>query len=87
MIVLHDAVHEGYNKLPRAGKWNMRSRVDMRCPKCENIFHLDNHSIDAYGRVTPSVVCPNTREDRTACSFHEMVTLQGWSERLQRLPF
>lgn len=87
MLVAHDAVHEGYNKLPRTGMWNLRSRVDMRCPVCENIFHLDNHTIDADGRVSPSVWCPHTREDETPCTFHEMVVLGGWHDRIRSIPF
>lgn len=88
MIVSHDAVYEGLKKLPRPGCWNQRrDRVDFCCPVCNLYSHLGRHSIDAEGRVMPSVICPHNRPDGTPCTFHETIRLHGWHERLQRIPF
>lgn len=37
------------------------------------------HEIADDGTVQPSVVCPSTNDDGTACSFHEMVVLEDWT--------
>ena len=44
------------------------------CPKCHYQAVLD-HEIDAEGRVTPSVECPD------GCGYHETgVVLEGWAD-------
>lgn len=56
------------------GTWGKHeSIVVMSCPKCGKLGRLDDHTIDAYGTVTPSVVCP-----RKECTFHDHVKLLGW---------
>jgi len=45
----------------------------MSCPKCGKLGGLGDHEIDDKGRVTPSVVCPES-----TCGFHDMVKLLGW---------
>lgn len=46
----------------------------IRCPVCNHIAVLADHTISANGRVSPSVVCPD-------CGFHEFLTLAGWEGR------
>jgi hypothetical protein len=36
---------------------------------------LKDHAVSENGNVRPSVVC-----NAPGCSFHEIVTLQGWTE-------
>lgn len=42
----------------------------VRCPECKCAGGLDDHEVDQFGVVTPSLVCPNRQ-----CSFHEWVEL------------
>jgi len=46
----------------------------MSCPKCGKLGSLNDHTIDDKGRVTPSVICPES-----ACGFHDTVKLLGWA--------
>jgi len=43
------------------------------CPRCGSRLHLSPHLVLNDGTVTPSVVC------RSSCTFHEFITLDGWS--------
>lgn len=43
------------------------------CPRCGSRLHLSPHLVLNDGTVTPSVVC------RSPCTFHEFITLDGWS--------
>jgi len=52
--------------------------VILRCPRCQRVSCLHEHTIKEDGKVFPSVVCP--RED---CDFHDMVQLKDW----KGLPF
>jgi hypothetical protein len=48
--------------------------VFLACPLCGQVGGVP-HAVDAAGRVTPSVVCPNTEK----CPMHlAPVTLLGW---------
>jgi hypothetical protein len=65
------------------------NRVDVRCPVCHTRTRLNPaHSIDAQGRVHASVLCPKATEEWrqkvagykfTVCTWHEFVTLEGWT--------
>ena len=66
-----------WHKITADGKETAR----VRCPKCQEWATLD-HEIDAVGRVTPSLVCPNE-----SCDFHENVVLAGWQcKDIQSVP-
>lgn len=43
------------------------------CPECHQLASLTDHTIEADGRVTPSVVCPTD-----GCTFHQFIQLEGW---------
>ena len=49
-----------------------RFKAQLTCPKGHGLV-LKGHSIDARGRVYPSVVCMTD-----SCEFHEFVRLVGW---------
>lgn len=49
-----------------------RFKAQMTCPRGHGLV-LKGHSIDAAGRVHPSVVCL-----AEGCDFHEFVRLSGW---------
>lgn len=61
---------------PGPGEWRCvvidgQRTARLGCPGCHYGAVLD-HEIDAKGRVSPSVACPN-------CSYHESgVVLEGW---------
>lgn len=49
------------------------------CPGCGNHTGLyGNHTIDAEGKISPSVVCAHAQTPGVMCSFHEFVQLAGW---------
>lgn len=50
--------------------WLWMGRVLLACPN-GHVARLDQHEIDASGRVTPSVQCP-------ICDFHQNIELAGW---------
>lgn len=65
---------------PPAGSWSpchpstmIRFKASMTCPEGHGLT-LKGHHIFADGRVHPSVICPVP-----SCSFHEFVTLKGWT--------
>ena len=74
---------------PRPGEWAIVRRTDradgptafVTCPHCGDSASLSGHSIDASGRVTPSLVCPTD-----GCSWHVHVTLVGWAAALAEKP-
>lgn len=37
---------------------------------------ISDHEIDANGKVTPSIVCPDE------CGWHVQATLEGWAEAI-----
>lgn len=47
--------------------------VEMTCPRCHRTARLSAHTVDADGKVSPSVVCPTPN-----CGFHEWVQLECW---------
>lgn len=68
--------------IPAAHWGTTGGRVWVKCPACGGLAQLD-HEVDASGRVTPSLACPQI-DDRTQpqrpCSYHRIVTLDGWPE-------
>lgn len=70
---------------PSPGSWTfIRSTAYLKeptarvsCAKCGEMATLWEHSIDAQGKVTPSVVCPEK-----SCDWHVDVTLEGWAEAI-----
>ena len=48
--------------------------VQFVCPVCQGLFPIatPTHTIDASGKVAPSVVCPHR------CGFHTYMTLGEW---------
>ena len=50
-----------------------RFKAQMTCARGHGIA-LRDHSVEADGRVFPSVVC-----NAPGCDFHEYVRLEGWS--------
>lgn len=49
----------------------------LRCPNpdCSKVYWLDEHEVDIFGNVTPSVVCPFN------CGFHAFIRLEQWGEQ------
>lgn len=45
------------------------------CPGCGQEAPIKGHTIDAGGKVTPSLMCPFD------CGFHDFVTLGDWSSK------
>lgn len=65
---------------PPPGHWKQcapstvhRFKAELTCPYGHGMT-LKGHTVAANGLVSPSVVCHSGR-----CSFHEFVSLQGWS--------
>lgn len=74
IILQRDIEHEGFNKLPRQGRWGWHGGdIIYRCT-CMNAPLLNAHSIAEDGTVSPSVVCTTN-----LCGFHEFVKLEGWT--------
>ena len=71
---------------PSPGSWTfVRSSAEHRpagptarvsCAKYGAMASLADHSIDAEGKVTPSLVCPDE------CGWHVDVVLDGWAEAI-----
>ena len=62
----------------RAGVWKGGTRdgartASLSCPECGRVASLSDHTIDAAGNVSPSVVCPYQ-----GCTWHVFVKLEGW---------
>jgi len=57
---------------------NGRRTAIVTCPVCGLQASLSGHQIADNGVVTPSLVCPRER-----CSFHDYVTLIGWTDQVQ----
>jgi len=53
-----------------------RFKAFVRCPKCNRVYTLRQHTVADDGTVTPSLVCPH--DD---CDFHEYVKLEGWADQ------
>ena len=62
------------NVITHDGKWQKAGEsAYLSCPKCGLVGWLQGtHSIDAAGKVDPSVVC--------GCGWHKFVTLLGWND-------
>ena len=70
--------HHGNGKPPRL-QWKpshpstiARFKAEVTCSQGHGIT-LPNHTIEADGRVIPSIFCKQPR-----CSYHEVVRLEGW---------
>lgn len=50
-----------------------RFKAEVTCARGHAIA-LRDHSVEADGRVVPSIVC-----NAPGCDFHEIVRLEGWS--------
>lgn len=44
------------------------------CPTCSRLFCLANHTLDAEGHASPSVVCPHE-----GCTFHVFLEVADYS--------
>lgn len=53
-----------------------KKTATLYCPGCGRGNSLVNHSIDAVGAVSPSVVCFYSKD----CQFHAVIRLVGWRE-------
>lgn len=69
---------EHNEELEGKGQWRYSSRNALiTCPLCGNFGGLrKNHTIDADGRVYPSLVCP-----WAPCKFHDDGILKDWKPR------
>jgi len=56
----------------KGAKWGPRRTAIVSCPGCGQSTSISQHTIDADGKVTPSLVCP------FGCGFHDFVTLENW---------
>lgn len=72
------ARHHGDGRPPRL-QWKpshpstiARFKAEVTCSQGHGIT-LRDHTIEADGRVVPSIVCKQPR-----CSYHEVVRLEGW---------
>ena len=50
-----------------------RFKAEVTCSRGHGIV-LRNHTVEADGRVVPSIVCKEP-----GCNFHEIVLLEGWT--------
>lgn len=55
------------------GRGKLEGEVVFACCSNYHIASLKDHEINKYGRVVPSLVCPEKD-----CGFHEFVMLEGW---------
>ncbi len=70
---------------PRPATWGLIRRSEeaggpaafVTCSSCEKSASLSGHKIDADGKVTPSLACPEP-----GCDWHVFVTLEGWAEAI-----
>ncbi len=57
--------------------WPLNTRdgqsATIKCPHCNIVATLTDHTIDANGKVHPSLACPTP-----SCPFHEFIRLEGW---------
>lgn len=61
-------------------QWSTFGRVVfIRCPECKEKARTD-HSVDDFGNISPSVVCPFE-----GCDFHDYVRLEGWTQRTKNV--
>ena len=51
------------------------------CPLCGQSTSLSKHTIDRFGNVMPSLVCPIV-----SCKFHEYVILENWDQVILNSP-
>lgn len=56
----------------RGETWDKKKTGIITCPICGGAFSLSNHTINEFGLVSPSVVCPYN------CTFHEWIILDDW---------
>lgn len=57
--------------------WSEQNKywAELCCPGCGRVALLgSNHVVADDGSVLPSDVCPHS-----PCTFHEMISLEGWS--------
>lgn len=52
--------------------------ASLNCPLCGEMGLLTDHTIQENGDVDPSVICSND-----ICTFHEYISLTGWSQGRQ----
>lgn len=59
--------------------WRMTrtGQVLVLCSGCRRWMGLQNHGIEADGRLTPSFWCPWEKIDKS-CTFHRFVSLRNW---------
>jgi len=50
--------------------------AEIACPSCGGFGSLANHEIAADGTISPSLVCPWSKE--LGCTFHEHGWLKDW---------
>ena len=65
--------------------WNYLKTNDgltawLKCPN-GHTTSVDNHTIDANGKVSPSVVCPGW-PGIESCDWHVFIHLVGWNPRV-----
>jgi hypothetical protein len=69
---------ESITREPGTYKRTAGGGATLQCPKCKGGIAVGYgatvHQIKPDGMVLPSVVCP-----RPTCTYHEFVTLEGWS--------
>lgn len=72
---VHIPRHRGEGRIPQ-GHWYVATDGDLwlRCPMCGKGAVMEEHSVNAAGEVTPSIMCARTPQ----CSYHVWGILDGW---------
>lgn len=61
---------------PQVGEYLVTDKsIYARCGDCHSILTIDSHEIASDGSVSPSVVCPYTKE---GCKWHVIMKLDDW---------
>lgn len=68
------------HRWPKGGEWKpLRSEgthtASVRCPECDELATLIDHTIAPNGMISPSLQCP-TKD----CTWHVNARLAGWPD-------
>src|SRR5262249_6933838 len=69
------------NGAVKTGEYGYRPSAFFFCPDCGMAVGLWNHRISENGEVSPSVVCPSTKNRNGVadyCRFHDFLVLKDW---------
>lgn len=70
-------------KTPKPGTWYWRNPGEspfIVCPRCGNPGRLDNHAVNSYGEINPSIACAmaSCGDGVARCDAHYYGRLDGY---------